>query len=73
MLFSTVLAWIRVVLFFVFTFLSYRALNAVDASRLFRQNATEQIRLIYVVVSIILASLFSQAIAILISDLMALF
>lgn len=52
---------LRIVLFFISTFFIFRALQAVDLAKLFRANSTDQIRLLFVVVSFILGFLFTDA------------
>ncbi len=52
----------RVILFFVATVFCYNALQAVDFSKMFRQNSSSQIRFILMVVSVILGFLFVDAI-----------
>ncbi|MBU0997020.1 MAG: DUF1146 family protein [Firmicutes bacterium] len=64
---------LRIVLFFVSTFFIFRALQAVDLSRLFRANSTDQIRLIFVVISFILGYLFTDALVSLFENLNNLF
>jgi uncharacterized integral membrane protein (TIGR02327 family) len=52
----------RIILFFIATPMVYKALQAIDFSRVFRANATEQIRLIMMILSVILGYLFIDAI-----------
>jgi uncharacterized membrane protein YwzB len=51
----------RIILFFVATWFVYTALQAMDFSRVFKQNSTNQIRFILMVVSVILGYLFVDA------------
>ena len=51
----------RIVLFFVATPFIYRALQALDLSKLFKANSSDQIRFIYMVISIILGYLLIDA------------
>lgn len=52
----------RIVLFFVAVPFVYRALQALDFSKLFRNNASDQIRFILMVLSVILGYFFVDAI-----------
>ncbi len=49
---------LRVVLFFVATPFVYKALQALDLSRLFKANSGDQIRIIFMVLSIIMGYFF---------------
>jgi len=51
----------RIILFFVATWFIYPALQALDLSRIFKQNSTSQIRFILMVVSAIMGYLFVDA------------
>lgn len=52
----------RIILFFVATLFVYNALQAVDFSKMFKQNSTNQIRFILMIVSVIIGFLFVDAI-----------
>lgn len=52
----------RLILFFVATWFVYSSLQALDFSKLFRQNSSNQIRFILMVVSVIFGYLFVDAI-----------
>lgn len=52
----------RIILFFVATVFVYNALQAIDFSKIFRQNSGNQIRFILMVLSVILGFLFVDAI-----------
>jgi uncharacterized membrane protein YwzB len=52
----------RIILFFVATYFVFKALQAVDFSKVFRRNSTDQIRFIFMVISVILGYLFVEAI-----------
>jgi uncharacterized membrane protein YwzB len=52
----------RIILFFVATIFIFNALQAIDLSKIFKKNATDQIRFIYMVMAIILGHLFVDAI-----------
>lgn len=51
----------RIILFFVATPFIYRAFQALDLSKLFKANSSDQIRFIYMVISIILGYLLIDA------------
>lgn len=53
---------VRIILFFVATIFIFNALQAVDLSKIFKKNSTDQIRFIYMVIAIILGHLFVDAI-----------
>jgi uncharacterized integral membrane protein (TIGR02327 family) len=52
----------RIILFFIATPMVYKALQAIDFSRVFRANATEQIRFIMMILSVILGYLFVDSV-----------
>jgi len=52
----------RIILFFVATLFVYNALQAVDFSKMFKQNSSNQIRFILMVISVIAGYLFIDAI-----------
>jgi len=51
----------RIVMFFIATPFIYKALQAVDLSKIFKANSSDQIRFIYMVIAIILGYLFVDA------------
>jgi len=51
----------RIILFFIATPFVYRALQAVDLSKVFKPNASEEIRFILMITSVILGFLFVDA------------
>lgn len=63
----------RIVLFFVATMFVFRALQAVDVSRIFRKNSGDQIRFLFMVISVILGYLFVDALVSLFENLNNLF
>ncbi|MBI9009454.1 MAG: DUF1146 domain-containing protein [Tenericutes bacterium] len=52
----------RIILFFVAVVFIFRAMQAIDFSKIFRKNSGEQIRFLYMVIAIILGYLFVDAI-----------
>ena len=52
----------RILLFFISVFFIFRAMQAVDFSKIFRKDSSEQIRLLFMIISIILAHLFVDAV-----------
>jgi len=63
----------RIILFFVATPFVYKALQAVDFSKLFHNNASDQIRFILMVLSVILGYFFVDAILSLVESASGLF
>lgn len=63
----------RIILFFVATMFVFKALQAVDVSRIFRKNSGDQIRFLFMVVAVILGYLFVDAIVSLFENLNNLF
>lgn len=59
----------RIILFFIATLFIFRALQALDLNKLFKRNTGDQIRFIYMVVSVILGYLFVDAIVSLFENL----
>ena len=72
MFFDDVFIIARIVLFFIATPFIYKALQALDLSRIFKANSSDQIRFIYMVVSIILGYLFIDALISLFENMNAL-
>jgi uncharacterized integral membrane protein (TIGR02327 family) len=52
----------RIILFFVAVVFIYKAMQAIDYSKIFRKNSGDQIRFLFMVVAIILGYLFVDAI-----------
>lgn len=52
----------RIILFFVAVVFIFRAMQAIDFSKIFRKNSSDQIRFIFMVIAIILGYLFVDAI-----------
>lgn len=52
----------RIILFFVASIFIFRAMQAVDFSKIFRKNSTDQIRFLFMVIAIILGYLFVDAV-----------
>lgn len=52
----------RIILFFVATYFIFNALQAIDISKIFKKNSSENIRFLYMVFAIILGYLFVDAI-----------
>ncbi|MDD3129319.1 MAG: DUF1146 family protein [Candidatus Izemoplasmatales bacterium] len=52
----------RIILFFVASIFIFKAIQAIDVSKFFRKNSGDQIRFLFMVVSIILGFLFVDAI-----------
>jgi len=52
----------RIILFFVAVVFIFRAMQAIDFSKIFRKNSGEQIRFIFMVIAIILGYLFVDAV-----------
>jgi uncharacterized membrane protein YwzB len=63
----------RIILFFVATMFVFKALQAVDVSRIFRKNSGDQIRFLFMVIAVILGYLFVDAIVSLFENLNNLF
>jgi uncharacterized membrane protein YwzB len=59
----------RIILFFVATLFIFKALQALDLNKLFKRNTGDQIRFIFMVVSVILGYLFVDAIVSLFENL----
>jgi uncharacterized integral membrane protein (TIGR02327 family) len=51
----------RIILFFIATPFVYKALQSMDLSKVFRPNSSDQIRFLFMIVSIILGYLFVDA------------
>ncbi len=52
----------RIILFFVATLFIFRAMQAIDFSKMFRKNSSDQIRFLFMVIAIILGFLFVDAV-----------
>lgn len=52
----------RIILFFFATWFIYKALQAIDFSKIFKRNSGDQIRFLLMIVSVILGFLFVDAI-----------
>ncbi|MDT8337147.1 MAG: DUF1146 family protein [Candidatus Izemoplasmatales bacterium] len=63
----------RIILFFVATMFIFKAMQAVDIARIFRKNSADQIRFLFMVISVILGYLFVDAIVSLFENLNNLF
>jgi len=63
----------RIILFFIATMFIFKALQALDYEKIFKQNSGDQIRFLFMVFSIILGYLFVDAIISLFENLNNLF
>ena len=63
----------RIILFFVATMFIFKAMQAIDFSKIFRRNSGDQIRFLFMVISIILGYFFVDAIVSLFENLNNLF
>jgi uncharacterized membrane protein YwzB len=52
----------RIILFFVATWFVFKAIQAIDVSKVFRKNTGDQIRFLFMVISVIIGFLFVDAI-----------
>jgi uncharacterized membrane protein YwzB len=52
----------RIILFFATTLMIYNAMQALDLGRIFQRNSANQIRFVFIVLSVILGYLFADAI-----------
>ncbi|MBN2541097.1 MAG: DUF1146 domain-containing protein [Bacilli bacterium] len=52
----------KIIMFFVATIFVFRAMQALDTSKIFKNNSTDQIRFLYMIVAIILGYLFVDAV-----------
>ncbi|MBN2877939.1 MAG: DUF1146 domain-containing protein [Bacilli bacterium] len=52
----------KIIMFFVAVIFIFRAMQAIDFSKIFRKNSSDQIRFIFMVIAIILGYLFVDAI-----------
>ncbi|XMB71901.1 DUF1146 family protein [Mycoplasmatota bacterium WC30] len=52
----------RIVLFFIAVVFIFRAMQAIDFSKMFKKNSSDQIRFIFMVVAIVLGYLFVDAV-----------
>jgi uncharacterized integral membrane protein (TIGR02327 family) len=64
---------LRIILFFVATPFVFRALQALDFSRLFKENSSDQIRLILMILSVVLGYAFIDVLLSLIENATSLF
>ncbi|MDY0023679.1 MAG: DUF1146 family protein [Candidatus Izemoplasmatales bacterium] len=63
----------RIILFFVATMFIFKAMQAIDFAKIFRRNSGDQIRFLFMVISIILGYFFVDAIVSLFENLNNLF
>jgi uncharacterized integral membrane protein (TIGR02327 family) len=63
----------RVILFFIATVFIFRALQAVDFSKIFRKHSGDQIRFLFMVIAIVLGYLFVDAIMSILEQVNSLF
>jgi len=61
MLTDTVFIVARIILFFVSTYFIFINIQAVELSKIFRVNSSDQIRFLYAIISVILGYLFTDA------------
>lgn len=59
----------RIILFFVATMFIFKTIQAVDLAKVFKPNSGEQIRFLYMVISVILGYFFVDAIVSLFENL----
>ena len=52
----------RIILFFIASVFIFRAMQAIDFSKIFRKNSSDQIRFLFMVIAIILGYLFVDAV-----------
>ncbi|XFA99762.1 DUF1146 family protein [Candidatus Izemoplasma sp. B36] len=52
----------RIVLFFISVIFIYKAMQAIDYSKIFRRNSGDQIKFMFMVIAIILGYLFVDAV-----------
>ena len=52
----------RIVLFFISALFIYRAMQAIDYSKIFKRNSGDQIKFMFMVIAIILGYLFVDAV-----------
>lgn len=63
----------KIVMFFVAVVFIFRAMQAIDFSKIFRKNSSDQIRFLFMVIAIILGYLFVDAIISLLESVNILF
>ncbi|MBU1145072.1 MAG: DUF1146 family protein [Firmicutes bacterium] len=63
----------RIILFFVATIFVYKAMQSVELSKIFKPNSSDQIRFLFIVISIILGYLFVDVFISLFEQLNSLF
>jgi len=59
----------RIILFFVATMFIFKALQSIELSKIFKKNSSDNIRFLFMVISIILGYLFVDAIVSLFENL----
>ena len=52
----------RIILFFISTIFIFKAMQAIDFSKIFRKNSGDQIKFLFMVIAIILGYLFVDAV-----------
>ena len=52
----------RIILFFIATIFIFKAIQAIDFSKIFRKNSGDQIKFLFMVIAIILGYLFVDAV-----------
>ncbi len=52
----------KIIMFFVAAVFIFRAMQAIDFSKIFKKNSSDQIRFLFMVVAIILGYLFVEAV-----------
>ena len=73
MFYNEVFLIARIILFFVATPFIYKALQSVNLEKIFKANSSDQIRFIFMVLSIILGYLFVDALVSLFENMNGLF
>jgi uncharacterized membrane protein YwzB len=69
----TVFIVIRFLLFFPFTFVAYRSMQALDLQKVFKANSGDAIRLLLMMISVIIGFFFMHAFVSLLEYISALF
>ena len=59
---SDVFYALRIILFFISVYFVFKALEALDYSKIFRRNSGDQIKFLYMITAVILGYLFVDAI-----------
>ncbi len=70
---DTVYSITKVVMFFIAVVFIFRAMNAIDFTKIFKKNSTDQIRFLFMVIAIVLGYLFVDAIISIIQNVDGLF